>query len=159
MAPRQTILPLIYRVFFLVIEPTLALAGAFYAHFRQAEYLAMTAHEHVVSAAPPPQGATSVVLSQLANMYLLFALNEALVLRATGDLHVWRTVLFAFLVADLGHLYSLSSLGPESLWVYWDATRWNAMDWGNVPVVYLGATMRIAFLAGVGMGKPAKDKK
>ena len=42
---------------------------------------------------------TSIVLSQLANLYLLFALNEALVLRATGDLRVWQTVLFVLLVA------------------------------------------------------------
>ncbi|KAI1376736.1 hypothetical protein F4677DRAFT_72046 [Hypoxylon crocopeplum] len=151
MAPRQTVLPLPYRAFFLIIEPISALVGAFYAHFRQDEYLGMTVH----GASPVALG-TSIVMTQLANLYLLFALNEALVLRSTGDLRVWRTVLFGLLVADLGHLYSVGSLGS---WVYWDATRWNAIDWGNVPFVYLGASMRIAFLAGVGLGAPAKTKK
>ncbi|KAI0180079.1 hypothetical protein GGR52DRAFT_226130 [Hypoxylon sp. FL1284] len=152
MAPRQTVLPLAYRAFFLIIEPISALVGAFYAHFRQDEYLAMTTH--LASSSPVPLG-TSVVLSQLANLYLLFALNEALVLRATGDLRVWRTVLFGLLLADFGHLYSVCGLGS---WVYWDASRWNAMDWGNVAFVYLGATMRIAFLSGVGLGTSVSAK-
>ncbi|OTA66512.1 hypothetical protein K449DRAFT_402586 [Hypoxylon sp. EC38] len=151
MAPRQSVLPLTYRAFFLIIEPISALVGAFYAHFRQYDYLAMTAHD-----SPSVQLGTSIVLSQLANLYLLFALNEALVLRSTGDLRVWKTVLFVLLLADFGHLYSVSGLGS---WVYWDVTRWNAIDYGNVPFVYLGASMRIAFLAGVGLGTPAKSKK
>ncbi|KAI0025010.1 hypothetical protein F4780DRAFT_775483 [Xylariomycetidae sp. FL0641] len=146
MAPRQSVLPLPYRLFFLIIEPMSALVGAFYAHFRQSEYLSMT---DALSAPQTLPTGTSVVMSQLANLYLLFALNEALVLRATGDLYVWRTLLFGLLVADFGHLYAVSAVGS---WVFWDVTRYSAIDWGNVPFVYLGATMRLAFLCGVGLG-------
>ncbi|KAI1074477.1 hypothetical protein F5B20DRAFT_435959 [Whalleya microplaca] len=153
MAPRQTILPFAYRAFFLIIEPISALVGAYYAHFRQDEYLTMT---HAETAPSPIPLGTSIVLSQLANLYFLFTLNEALVLRCTGDLRVWRTVLFGLLVADFGHLYSVSALGS---WVYWDVTRYNAIDWGNVPYVYLGASMRIAFLAGIGLGGSVNPKK
>ncbi|KAK8125371.1 uncharacterized protein PG998_001130 [Apiospora kogelbergensis] len=106
-------LPLPYRLFFLVIEPISALVGAYYAHFRKADYLALT---HPPTAPPSnaiPAG-TSIVLSQLANLYLLFALNEALVLRSTSDLFVWKTVLFVLLLADLGHLYSVAALGAGS---------------------------------------------
>lgn len=151
MANQQTSfsLPLVYRMFFLVIEPISALVGAFYAHFRQDEYLTMT---HAGSASSPVPLGTSIVMSQLANLYLLFTLNEALVLRSTGDLRVWKVLLFVLLVADFGHLYSVSGLGPS---VYWDVSRWNAIDWGNVPFVYLGASMRIAFLTGVGLGTQA----
>ncbi|KAK6079256.1 hypothetical protein SCUP234_05809 [Seiridium cupressi] len=144
--PGSFVLPVPYRLFFLIIEPISALVGAFYAHFRQAEYLTLTHAATVPSSIPV---GTSVVMSQLANLYLLFALNEFLVLRSTADIRVWRTVLFVLLVADLGHLYSVSAVGSR---VYWDATSWNAIDWGNVPFVYLGASMRIAFLAGVGLG-------
>lgn len=144
MAPRQTVLPLIYRVFFLIIEPISALIGAFYANFRQEAYLRMTTH---AATAAIPLG-TSIVLSQLANLYLLFALNEALVLRCTGDITVWKTVLFVLLLADFGHLYSVSAHGS---WIYWDFMRWNAIDWGNVAFVYLGLSMRIAFLSGIGL--------
>ncbi|KAK6210036.1 hypothetical protein QIS74_11620 [Colletotrichum tabaci] len=138
-------IPRLYRVFFLGIEPVSALIGAYYAHVRPDDYLHLT---HAVSKPDViPQG-TSIVLSQLANLYLFFALNEALVLRSTSDLRVWKTVLFVLLVADMGHLYTVRSLGPE---VYYNLFKWNAIDWGNVPFVYLGASMRVAFLAGVGL--------
>ncbi|WQF76786.1 hypothetical protein CDEST_01800 [Colletotrichum destructivum] len=138
-------IPRLYRVFFLGIEPVSALIGAYYAHVRPDDYLHLT---HAVSKPDViPQG-TSIVLSQLANLYLFFALNEALVLRSTSDLRVWKTVLFVLLVADIGHLYTVRSLGPE---VYYNLLKWNAIDWGNVPFVYLGASMRVAFLAGVGL--------
>ncbi|KAK8114380.1 hypothetical protein PG999_006449 [Apiospora kogelbergensis] len=126
-------LPLPYRLFFLVIEPISALVGAYYAHFRKADYLALT---HPPTAPPSnaiPAG-TSIVLSQLANLYLLFALNEALVLRSTSDFR---------------------RAGGR---VYWDVASWNAIDWGNVPFVYLGASMRLAFLLGVGLGGPRPVK-
>ncbi|KAI1742291.1 hypothetical protein F4680DRAFT_45781 [Xylaria scruposa] len=154
MAPRKTVLPLTYRVFFLIIEPLSALVGAFYAHFRQDAYLRLTDASSAPSQAIPL--GTSIALSQLANLYLLFALNEALVLRCTGDLTVWKVVLLVLLVADFGHLLSVSAHGS---WIYWDFTRWNAIDWGNVPFVYLGASMRIAFLSGVGLGGGKTPRK
>ncbi|CAK7266549.1 hypothetical protein SEPCBS119000_002087 [Sporothrix epigloea] len=150
-------LPAVYRLFFLFIEPVSALAGAYFAYFRQNDYLNMT---HAASA-PAAAGlgipiVSNVVLSQLSNLYLLFAINEALVLRTTADRRVWRTLLFGLLVADLGHLYALRPLGSD---VYWRIDQWNAMDWGNVPFVYLGAAMRTAFLFGVGLNGPTTVTK
>ncbi|KAF7564002.1 hypothetical protein G7046_g96 [Stylonectria norvegica] len=159
MAPPQTAfrIHVVYRVFFLLIEPLSALVGAFYTHCRQREYL-----EFLNAATTPrevPLG-TSVAMSQLANMYFFFALNEALVLRSTADLRVWRAVLLVLLIADLGHLYSMSALGAD---IYYNVTGWNVSDLGNVPWVYAGATLRICFLAGVGLGESralkAKDWK
>lgn len=140
-------IPIIYNFFFLLIEPIAALVGAYYAHFKPEEYLGLT---HADTAPSPIPLGTKVALSQLGNLYLFFALNEALVLRSTGDIRVWKTVLFVLLVADLGHLYTVKELGWR---VYFDVTSWNAIDWGNVPFVYAGATMRILFLADVGFGK------
>jgi hypothetical protein len=144
--PGSFVLPVAYRVFFLIIEPISALVGAYFAHFRQEDYLTLT---HASTAMSPIPTGTSIMMSQLANLYLLFTLNEALVLRSTGDLRVWKTVLFVLLVADFGHLYSVKAVGSQ---VYWNVASWNAIDWGNVPFVYMGASMRIAFLAGVGLG-------
>jgi hypothetical protein len=136
--------PTFYRLFFLYIEPISALVGAYFAHFQPQTYLELT---HAASAPPEsiPLG-TQVVLTQLANLYFLFAMNEALVLRSTTDLRVWKTLLFGLLVADFGHLYSVFGLGSE---VYWNVQQWSAMDWGNVAFVYAGATLRIAFLLGI----------
>ena len=142
----------IYRYFFLFIEPISALYGAYYASFQQHTYL------HLTHAASAPEDiiptSTQIVLMQLSNLYFLFALNEALVLRVTSDRLVWRTVLFTLLIADIGHLWSISSLGPQ---IYWNIFSWNAIDWGNVGFVYAGATMRISFLLGFGLPSRQTD--
>jgi hypothetical protein len=150
-------LPYAYSLFFLTIEPISALIGAYYAHFRPLEYLQLTNLPSSPSTLSTIPLSTTIVLSQLANLYFLFALNEALVLRSTGDLRVWKTVLFGLLIADFGHLYSVKGLGSS---IYWDVMRWNKMDWGNVGFVYMGASMRIAFLTGIGLGgRVVKNKK
>lgn len=138
---------LVYRLFFLYVEPISALLGAYFSFFEQSTYLVLT---HALSA--PRQHfipiSTQIVLSQLSNLYLLFAINEALVLRSTEDLRVWKTLLFGLLIADLGHLWSVKVLGWD---LYWSVGDWNAIDWGNVGFVYVGALMRSCFLLGVGV--------
>ncbi|TVY47596.1 hypothetical protein LOCC1_G002336 [Lachnellula occidentalis] len=155
MSPSQPAftLPRLYSLFFLSIEPLATLAGAYYAYVHPATYLSLT-HTQIsstpLSSIPSPLPlSTAIALTQLANLYLAFALNEALVLRSTADLRVWRTLLFGLLVADFGHLWSVNALG---MGVYWRIWEWNCMAWGNVGFVYVGALMRMCFLGGVGMG-------
>ena len=143
-----TSVSLCYRVMFLYIEPLSALVGAYFACFRQRAYLELTDAESSPLASVPT--GTSVALSQLANLYLLFAFNEAFILRVTTDIKVWRTLLIGMLMADLGHLYSVASLGSK---IYWDVFDWNAIQWGNVGFVYAGAITRSAFLLGIGLDK------
>ena len=112
-------------------------------------------HTESSSALAASSKSTNIVLSQLANLYTLFAVNETLVLRSTSDVRVWRTLLFCLLLADIGHLASVKSRGSR---IYWDVSSWNAMDWGNVGFVYAGAAMRIAFLAGFGNSSRSKVK-
>jgi hypothetical protein len=134
-----------YRLFFLYIEPVATAVGAYYAWFQQHEYLDMTYSSAVTLG---PSARESIILSQLANLYAVFALNEALVLRSTTNLRVWRVFLFGLLLADFGHIYSVKPVGSEIYWQFWD---WNAMYWGNLGFVYVGAATRIAFLSGVGV--------
>jgi len=144
-------IPSPYRVFLLYVEPASTLLGAFFAHCRPHTYLALThAHSAPHYNHPMPTG-TAVALSQLANLYLLFALNEVLVLRSTQDVRVWKALVCGLLVADLGHLYSLAPLGANVYWKFW---LWNAIGWGNVAFVYLGAATRVCFLCGIGLGRP-----
>lgn len=149
-------LPLAYRLFFLIVEPAAALVGAYYAHFRPLDYLSLTHAASAPNAAGAVPLGTAIALSQLANLYLFFAVNEALVLRSTGDLRVWKTVLFCLLVGDVGHLYTVRELGVE---VYYGVWGWNSIDWGNVAFVYVGMAMRVAFLAGVGLSGYAARKR
>lgn len=137
-----------YQAFFLWIEPIATLVGAAYAWFMPETYLEMTD----ASAAPGILGlpvATLIVLRQLGNLYLAFALSEALVLRSTTNLAVWRSFLLVLLIADFGHLYACLPLG---IGIYYRLDHWNAMDWGNLGFVYCGAAMRICFLSGIGLG-------
>lgn len=147
-------IPAWYRILYLYIEPVSTFVGAVYAHHFQSTYLQLT-HPDSAPVEPLPLG-TSVVLTQLANLYLLLCINEALVLRATTDLHVWKTFLFGLLVADLGHLYSVHQVGT---WVYWRFWDWNAIDIGNVPFVYLLACSRVLFILEVGFGGTGVDGK
>jgi len=142
-------IPLIYRLFFLYIEPFSTIVGAYYAWFQPQYYLSLT---HVASAPTTTLGiplGTEVVLRQLANLYFAFTLNEALVLRVTSDLRVWKTLLLGLLVADFGHLYSCFPLGVDYYYGFWN---WNAIAWGNIAFVYCGATLRTCFLLGIGLG-------
>ncbi|KAI5121206.1 hypothetical protein M0805_006007 [Coniferiporia weirii] len=148
----ETKIPLLpYRLFFLYIEPISALLGAFYAG-RPAEYLSMiTVQAQHAQALPPVAVEVTISLFQLSNLYLLFALNEHLVLSSTNSLRTWRRPLFCLLVADFGHLITMFPLGLD---VYWRVWEWNAMLWGSIGFVYMGAGMRLAFLSGLGLVQP-----
>jgi hypothetical protein len=138
-------IPVYYRLFFLIIEPISAVIGAYFAFFQPQTYLHLT---HATSAPTDIPLGTRIVLAQLSNLYFLFAINEAIVLRSTRDLRVWRALLMGLLIADFGHLWSVDKPGVSIYWGFW---KWNAIDWGNVGFVYVGAMSRIAFLLGIGM--------
>jgi hypothetical protein len=150
--PNVTI-PQPYRLFFLWIEPIATAVGAYYAALDQQSYMHLTLPS-VTTAVSPRE---STVLYQLANLYFVFALNEALVLRATNDVKVWKVFLFGLLLADLGHLASVQGLmGWEVYYRFWE---WNSMYWGNLGFVYVGAAMRSCFLLGVGFEGAGKVKR
>jgi hypothetical protein len=144
-----------YKLFFLYIEPISALAGAFYAAVRPDAYLNdLIAPYHTL---PPAPASTPTYMSlyQLANLYLLFALNEHLVLSSASSMTTWRRLLFGLLVADIGHLVTMSPAGMD---VFWRVGSWNAMSWGSIGFVYIGATMRLCFLFGIGMKGSSRVK-
>lgn len=147
-------IPWLYRLFFLSIEPVATAVGAYYAALDQRAYMHLT----LPSVSGSLLGTTvstreSIVLYQLANLYFVFALNEALVLRATNDVRVWKVFLFGLLLADFGHLASVAPLGLDVYYRFWE---WNSMYWGNLGFVYAGATMRSCFLLGVGFAGQRK---
>jgi len=165
MASAQQIaaIPLLYRLFFLFIEPISALVGAYWAAGKPGEYLSYlsSSSSTELSASTPPTP-TLISLYQLSNLYLLFALNEHLVLSSTTSRRTWRRLLFCLLVADFGHLATMLPLAWEKglAEVYLNFPQWTAMEWGSVGFVYAGASMRISFLAGLGLGEGGRgDEK
>ena len=141
-------IPAFYRLVFLWIEPASIFTGAVYAHSMQSTYLNLTHAASAPGASVPIS--TSIVMTQLANLYLGLTILEACVLRATSHVKVWRTFIIALLIADVGHLYSVAPVGS---WIYWQYWRWNAIDWGNVGFVYFLAITRSLMLLGVGFEK------
>jgi hypothetical protein len=148
-------LPLAYQLFFLWIEPVATAVGAYYAWFAQNEYMSLTYPTWFNGSLLGVSPRESIVLHQLANLYFVFALNEALVLRATNDLKAWRIFLLGLLIADFGHLFSVHAVGLD---IYWKVWEWNSMYWGNLGFVYVGATMRTLFLLGVGLSGKGQAK-
>lgn len=124
---RITRLPAVYRLFFLWTEPISTVLGAIYAHFLPQVYLELTHAASAPSAVSGVPVGTKVALTQLGNLYLAFAIVEALVLRSTNDLGVWRVLLLGLLIGDFGHLYSVWELGSEGYWKFW---AWNSINWG-----------------------------
>ncbi len=151
-----TSLPFFYQLFFLYVEPFSTVVGAVYAHFYPQVYLHLTDAASAPAADASVPMATKITLTQLANLYFLFAFLEALVLRRTSDPKVWRTLLCGMLLADLGHVYSVSPLGFSIYWRFW---TWNAIHWGNLGFVYVGALTRTAFLTGVGIKDVSRSAK
>lgn len=147
-------IPTVYRLVFCWLEPASILLGAIYAFFFQSTYLDLT-HAASSPGLPVPIS-TSIVMSQLANLYLGLAFLEASILRATADVKVWKTFIVGLLLADLGHLFSVLPVGREIYWAFW---RWNAIDLGNVPFVYFLAVTRICMLLGVGFQKEGVRSK
>ncbi|THH19482.1 hypothetical protein EW146_g1686 [Bondarzewia mesenterica] len=82
-----------------------------------------------------PDTPARMALLQLANLYLLFALNERLVLSSTSSITTWKRMLFCLLVADFGHLLTMAPAGLEVFWKVW---KWNAMMWGSIGLGHHG---------------------
>jgi hypothetical protein len=153
-APKAAVgirVPAYYRLFFLTVEPLAALSGAVMIYYDPRQYLSLTHAPSAPSSSDTLPLSSNVVLLQLANLYTLFAFNEAFLLRCTSDLRVWKVILFGLLLADFGHLWSVAGIdgGGGGLTNF---SGWNVMGLGNVLFVYIGAATRLCFLAGIGMG-------
>jgi hypothetical protein len=78
-APAASRIPKAYRFVFLYLEPLSILTGAIYAAFFQSMYLDLTHAASAPGTSVPVS--TSIVMTQLANLYLGLAFLEASVLR------------------------------------------------------------------------------
>lgn len=159
----------IYRIYFRTIEPLCALGGTYLTLFQPARFLGATTPATIfkdiyrtpaLQAEVAQQPVTQVLLANIGSLYVLFAINELLVLRVTRELAVWRGVVLAMVCADLGHLWGVYAGGGfEAGWIQ----RWDGEEWFNVGTLAFGLVLRIAFLLGLGVGggsgSARKEKK
>lgn len=137
----------IYRVFLLYIEPFSAFYGAVLAARSPLLYLSvMSPHANTSHYHPELQ----VIFDQLAATYFLFAFNQGVVLRvADGNLRVWNALIAGMLFCDVFHILGTGkALGWAAML---DPASWRLYDWVNLATLYGAASLRIAFLSGVGV--------
>lgn len=153
MAPNQTRppvrpgfrIPIVYTFFFLLAEPILTLVGTFRVYTKYARYL------EIVDTTTP-YAVIPAAVSDMASIYAFFTgcSSTAVIAPTRADMGFWRILLTARLVSDLCCLYTMGVLGSS---VYYDAAAsWDVSRVGKVLWVCLRLSMRLCFLAGVGLG-------
>lgn len=145
--------PFIYRFLFLYFEPAGALIGSLLLHFHPQPFL--TTMAPTLKETPSHQ----VVYDMLAATYVLFAFNEAVILRLTDDLRIWKALLCGILLCDAIHLYgSWTALGSD---MFWNPLNWRWEDAVNLGSLWGQGALRLAFIREVGFStRPdAKSKR
>jgi hypothetical protein len=143
-------LPIVYRLFFLWLEPLMALGGSYLCHFDPVSFL------RTMSATASYSPSNQVIYDQLAATYVLFAFNEAVVLRVAKDLRVWKAMMIGLLLCDCIHIYgSWNVLGTR---VFTNPFLWRAEDRLNLILLWWGLAIRTAFLTGVGLASRGKKR-
>ncbi|KAL8826505.1 MAG: hypothetical protein Q9191_003758 [Dirinaria sp. TL-2023a] len=139
-----------YRFLFLYFEPFAAFGGAVLNVITPASYLTSLAPHATYSASNYP------VHVQLAGHLVLFAWIQAVLLRATASVQLWKIVLFGILLCDALHLYSdYAALGLQ---VFFDPSAWRKEEWLTFAMTYGPMSARALFCAGVGVGEEGKEK-
>ena len=129
----------------LYFEPLCAINGAI---------LALFCPTSLFSIMLPPNTSISItaihefLITNIASLWLFFAIIEAIVLRLTSDLKIWCAVVGAMLVSDIGFLYAPQRILPG--WdVYWRVDQWRWEEWVNIGSSSLLLLIRVAFLVWV----------
>jgi hypothetical protein len=102
-----------YTLYFLYLDPLFAIFGTLLIIFNPVKFLTSTSPLPLASSIsialsqPTIAPIIQLLLTNIAALYLLLAVNEALVLRASNEIKVWKAVLVSLVVADVGHLYAV----------------------------------------------------
>lgn len=141
--------PLPYRLLLLWIEPLCAFNGALLCLFAPALFL-----DTFTTA--PYRADHQIMFDQLAATYILFAFNQAIVLRMTNDLRVWKGIITGILICDVVHLYGAwNVMGTQA---FLDPRLWRASEAVNFALLYGPGALRIAFLMELGVKTEAQKK-
>lgn len=146
MPPKQfNPIPTFYRIAFLIIDPLIALSGAYMDIFTPAT----TVNAFVPSSLSPYQPLQSFLLHQIAGGLLTCAILDIFLLRKTNELWIWRTQQWAQLAYDVVILVSQVHSWDLQGRLSWGALRME--DWGSFGIVAVVGFVRVFFIAGVGM--------
>lgn len=101
-----------------------------------------------ISSPVPPL--TTLLLTNIAALYVYIAVSMAAVLRVTSEVKVWTAIIAAMVVSDAGHLFAIWQAAPERMLEIGD---WTFEERVNLGILTGGLGLRIAFLLGIGHRK------
>ena len=148
-------IPFFYRLFLCTLEPIGAVGGTLQAHFTPHPFITLQFKPGIVFTVTPE---LQMVLTQEASLYLFFAAIETITLRSTKDMKVCNSVLFAIILADLGHLWGLYVIGGHDISMFWRAWDWTVADWIVWGVTVVSFAVRVSYFLGLGFSKTTKCK-
>lgn len=131
-------IPFVYRLLLLYLEPVMAINGAAMCMMRPALFL------KTFSPVLPYTASSQIIYDQLAATYLFLALIEAVVLRASAELRVWKAVVASLLVSDFVHLWAGAKLMAQEGNVW--PVAWRPEDWIVLGTLVGPGLLRLAFL-------------
>ena len=138
----------IYKYYFLYFEAPMALVGTALILVNPTRFLNGTLPYNTLVTHPLPlTPPVKMLLTNIAFLYAMIFVLEGIVLRASREKVVWKGILGAMLVSDVGHLWSLWEV---------DATRmgmlgaWTGDEWFNYGTLWAGTVLRVAFIYGLG---------
>ncbi|KAK3398345.1 hypothetical protein B0T20DRAFT_410861 [Sordaria brevicollis] len=122
-ATATSTIPLLYRIVLLYIEPFFALNGAFMVFFQPHKYADLMTRSSI-----PYEPSTQHLYTQIGSLWLLFAFNQAIILRLYDDVRLWKLMCVGMLLSDAGHNWSMvQGLGGWNQWA--KVGEWKASDW------------------------------
>ncbi|KAF1816566.1 hypothetical protein P152DRAFT_388585 [Eremomyces bilateralis CBS 781.70] len=136
-------MPLPYRIAFNWIEPFVATSGALQAYF------APHSLQQIETPSIPYHPRLQPLFTQRTGLWLLLAFNDAVTLRATRDVRIWRLVLAAGLFSDI--FYTLSILEERGAARFWNPAAWDVNDWTCLALTIPAMVVKLACVAGVGL--------
>ena len=154
-------IPFPYTLFHLYLEPLFAFLGALQAAFLPTQYLRFfTPGRHPALATDTliRHSVFQIPLDQVAACYVLFAWNEAFLLRiARNDIRVWKAVLGGIAVCDVLHLAAAyRAMGPKA---FADPGLWRFEDWVNLALLWPPLLLRLAFVLEVGVVREGEKER
>ncbi|KAL9047612.1 MAG: hypothetical protein Q9162_007976 [Coniocarpon cinnabarinum] len=148
-------MPLVYRIFFLYIDPSGAALGLIGHLFTPMQML----KSYSVSPTEPPATETIFLTDTLVGFFAMTLFLQTYLLRQKpiADLAVWKAVQFSILLVDIAMLGAFGrALAREKRL---NAIVWRSEEWTNLGVLLIVAVMRTSFCLGVGMSAGQRGKK
>lgn len=149
--------PLVYKLWFQLIEPLFAINGVVLAVFYPQTFLRsipLPSGFDLSKATAANDPLTTSLLFQLSGLFAFFALVEVTVTRAATDFRVWQCVAFASGFSDVIHLAGAHRMMGKTR--FWNPLSWTGDEWATLAIFWVGLVTKTCLCFGLGVGRTAK---